>query len=192
MRKSLVALSTAALLALTGCASTSTPSAEAPARGTAVVQQLGFEGKTAQQIVDTIDSSPKTRPLNFGASIRDTELVLTKDGAETSLPLPADVFYLSIAPYQSQTHECFFHSLATCQGELANEDVTVTIVDEAGKVLVDETTKTYANGFTGFWLPRDTKGTVTVTHAGRKGSAPFATTAGSPTCMTTLRLTDNV
>lgn len=86
--------------------------------------------------------------------------------------------------------KCYNHSLATCQGELANEDVTVTIVDDQGKVLVDKQGKTYANGFVGVWLPRDARGTVTVTHDGVRGSAPFATTEGSPSCMTTLRLTE--
>jgi hypothetical protein len=188
MRKSLAAVAAAALLALGGCASSASP--ESPAPQNAVVQQLGFSGKSTQQIIEAIDSSPDARPLGFGASVRGSELVLTKDDQETTLSLPADQFYLSIAPYQTRTHECYNHSLATCRGELGNKDVTVKIVDDQGKVLVDKQVKTYANGFVGFWLPRDIKGTVTVTHEGIKGSAPFATTEGSPTCMTTLRLTE--
>jgi hypothetical protein len=188
MRKPLAAVAAAAMLALGGC--TSSASSESPAPQNAVVQQLGFSGKSTQQIIEAIDSSPDARPLGFGASVRGSELVLTKDDQETTLSLPADKFYLSIAPYQTRTHECYNHSLATCRGELGNEDVTVKIVNDEGKVLVDKQAKTYANGFVGFWLPRDVKGTVTVTHDGIKGSAPFATTDGSPTCMTTLRLTE--
>ncbi|WP_347353798.1 copper-binding periplasmic metallochaperone CueP [Intrasporangium sp.] len=189
MTKLVVAVLAAVVLALAGCSNTATPDAPAPAADS-VVHQLGFDGRSAEQIVQAVDSSPEARPLGFGASVRDTQLVLTAGERESSLPLPADRFYLSIAPYRTQTHECFFHSLATCQGELAGADVTVTIVDARGKVLVDEQTTTYANGFVGFWLPRDVTGTVTVTHDGRKGSVPFATTAGSPTCLTTLRLTE--
>lgn len=187
MRKSLVAVAAAGLLALAGC--TNAAPSDTPPAPNAVVQQLGFSGQSAQQIVEAIDSSPDARPLGFGASVRDSELVLTTGAEETALQLPADLFYLSVAPYQTRTHECYNHSLATCRGELGNADVSVKIVDDQGKVLVDKQTKTYANGFVGFWLPRDIQGTLTVTHDGVKGSAPFATTAGSPTCMTTLRLT---
>ena len=49
------------------------------------------------------------------------------------------------------SHGCFYHSLTTCLGELDNEDIQVTITDEAtGEVLVDEATTTFDNGFIGF------------------------------------------
>jgi hypothetical protein len=188
MRKSVAAVATAAFLVLGGCASSGVPGG--PGQQNAVVQQLGFSGQSAQQIIEAIDASPEGRPLGFGASVRGSELILSKDDQEAKLGLPDGLFYLSIAPYRTHTHECYNHSLATCQGELANEDVTVRIVDDQGEVLVDKQAKTYANGFVGVWLPRDVRGTVTVTHAGVRGSAPFATTEGSPSCMTTLRLTE--
>ena len=109
--------------------------------------------------------------------------------AETSVPLSgANEFYLSIAPFASQTHDCYFHSLATCKGELANTSVHVTITDAAGATLVDADATTYANGFVGFWLPRDISGTVTVTVDGKTGSVPFATGAEDATCLTTLQV----
>jgi hypothetical protein len=188
MSKSLVALAAAAVLALAGCSTEASP--ETSTAQDAVVQQLGFTGKTPQEIVQAIDSSLDARPLDFAASVRGSQLVLATDQQETTLTLPGDKFYLSLAPYQTRTHECYNHSLATCRGELADADVTVKFIDDQGKVVVDEQTTTYANGFVGFWLPRDIKGTVTVTHAGLTGTAPFATTEDSPTCMTTLRLTD--
>ncbi|MDP9822944.1 hypothetical protein J2S59_002753 [Nocardioides massiliensis] len=70
--------------------------------------------------------------------------------------MPEDRFYLAVAPYVDQTHECFYHSLTTCLGELDSADVRVKIVDEANdEVLVDEVRTTFDNGFLGFWLPRD-------------------------------------
>lgn len=46
------------------------------------------------------------------------------------------------------SHGCFYHSLTTCLGELDNEDIQVTITDEAtGEALVDEATTTFDNGF---------------------------------------------
>ncbi|WP_281366691.1 CueP family metal-binding protein [Nocardioides massiliensis] len=75
---------------------------------------------------------------------------------EVSLDVPEDRFYLAVAPYVDQTHECFYHSLTTCLGELDSADVRVKIVDEANdEVLVDEVRTTFDNGFLGFWLPRD-------------------------------------
>jgi hypothetical protein len=39
----------------------------------------------------------------------------------------------------SNTHDCYFHSLTTCTGELGGQQVTVLIVDdETGEVYVDE------------------------------------------------------
>ena len=72
------------------------------------------------------------------------------DSGESQVELPDGQFYLSVAPYVSRTHECYYHSLTTCTGELADQIVDVTIVDSAGKTLVDGPARTYANGFVGF------------------------------------------
>lgn len=64
--------------------------------------------------------------------------------------------------------------------------VHVAVVTDAGETLVDEGVMTYANGFVGFWLPRDLTGTVTVS-AGT-ATSPFDFGADGPTCLTTLRL----
>ena len=115
--------------------------------------------------------------------------VLKDDSGESQVALPDGQFYLSIAPYVSRTHECFYHSLTTCTGELADQAVDVTIVDSTGKTLVDGPAQTYANGFVGFWLPRDIEGTITVTHQGRTATSAISTDREAPTCLTTLQLT---
>ena len=69
--------------------------------------------------------------------------------------MPSDEIYVSAAPYQSQTHDCYYHSPTGCLGELRNADVAVTVTDTAtGEVIVDEDTRTLDNGFVGIWLPR--------------------------------------
>ena len=55
--------------------------------------------------------------------------------------------------------------------------------------LADEVRTTFANGFTGFWLPRDIDGTLRVTYGGKSGETAISTAAKAPTCLTTLRLT---
>ena len=117
-------------------------------------------------------------------------LVLTDDQErETQLPMPDDEVYISIAPYRDQTHDCYFHSLTTCVGELQNAEVTVKITDAAGEVLVDDTLTTFDNGFLGVWLPRDIDATLSVEHDGHTGTTAITTKgAEAATCLTTLQL----
>lgn len=194
MKKSLAALSLAALVALTGCsaqpAAPSNPSAPAAAPANQdVLASVGLAGLDGRQIVEKLDQDPAARPLNMKASVRPDHVVIGSAAGEVNVPIEGeDSFYLSIAPYATQTHECYFHSLATCRGEMVSAPVTVKIVDDAGTVLVDEQATTYANGFVGFWLPKDIKGTVTVTADGKTGSVPFATGPEDATCLTTLQV----
>lgn len=53
-------------------------------------------GKTVEQIVDTIDQTPQSRPLPYSASITSTELKLSDGEQIYTLPL-GDKFYLFCA-----------------------------------------------------------------------------------------------
>ncbi|MFC4059010.1 CueP family metal-binding protein [Planomonospora corallina] len=200
--KRLVIAVTASALLLTGCAAsnddtTAAPAVtapgaapSAPAGAGPLLAAYGLDGRSAEEVIDHLDRlSLPERPTGLRASVRPGELVVSGGAQEFSLPIPGDRFYLSVAPYVDRTHECFHHSLTTCKGELAAQDVQVKIVDETdGRVLVDETRTTFANGFTGFWLPRGIEGTLTVTYDGRTGEAEITTGDDAPTCLTTLRL----
>lgn len=200
MQKPLIALSLAALVTLAGCAAQPTapastapaaPAASAPAAGAQsdVLATVGLAGLTGRQIVDKLDQDPAARPLKMKASVRPDHVVIGSEAGEVNVPIEGEnSFYLSIAPYATQTHECHFHSLASCRGEMKSAPVHVKIVDSAGKVLVDEDVTTYANGFVGFWLPKGIKGTVTATADGKTGSVPFATGPEDATCLTTLQV----
>ena len=183
------AVSVAAALAVAGCSSS--PEAS-PSSGDAVLQTFGLSGLAAREVIDQLDRLPVAeRDQRLRASVRPGELQVTdtRSGAATSLDLPDDVFYVSIAPYVEQTHECFYHSLTTCKGELGGEPVHVTITDKAtGAALFDDDTTTYDNGFVGFWLPAGIEATLTVEHAGRSATADIATGPEDPTCLTTLQL----
>lgn len=166
-------------------------SAGVPAGAEPLLAEYSLDGMDTMQIIDHLDRlRVAERPGDLMASVRPGELVVSADEREFSLEIPADRFYLSVAPYVDQTHDCFHHSLTTCTGELASTDVQVQIVDETNdKVLVDETRTTFENGFTGFWLPRNIEGTLRVTYAGKTGETEFATNEDAPTCLTTLQLT---
>ncbi len=192
------------LAVVAGCSSSSTPAGTtttsprpattaagqaSPGSAADLLARNGLAGKTPEQVVETLDQDPAPRPRPLMASVRGDRVIFTDNGAQVSMPLTGDRFYLSIAPYENRTHECYFHSLATCQGELVNTAMHVKITDAAGAALVDREVTTYANGFVGFWVPTGSAGTITVTKGGKQAQIPYATRADSPTCLTTLRLT---
>jgi hypothetical protein len=150
---------------------------------------LGLDGRSGREIVEELERSTQERPLDLTASVREDHVLVGDGTQEVAVPLPDDEYYVSVAPFVDQTHECFYHSLATCRGELAEQEVSVRITGDDGEVLVEETVTTGTNGFTGFWLPRGIEeGSIEVTHDGHEGSVPLSTTPGSPTCVTTLQL----
>lgn len=198
----LVALLAAAGLAFTAVAACGSPSAPptqqtgasgavagAGTEADAILSELGLGGKEATQVVDALDQKTGERRRDVLASVRYDSVVLKDETREAALPLPEGRFYLSLAPYVDQTHDCYFHSLTTCTGELAGQPVEVTITDSTGKALVDGQFTTYANGFVGFWLPRDITGTITVSADGKTATSPISTGPDAPTCLTTLQLT---
>ncbi|MCT1452770.1 CueP family metal-binding protein [Corynebacterium sp. p3-SID1145] len=187
------AIAAAALaLALTGCsAADPEPTADGTVSQDKFLTAHGLAAMDAVEIIDHLDRQKVTeRPTDLIASVRADELLLSSDDQEVVVDLPDNQTYVSIAPYLTSTHDCFYHSLTTCLGELDNEDIQVTITDEAtGEVLVDEATTTFDNGFIGFWLPDDVTGLIEVSYQGRTGTTEFSTTDDGATCVTDLRLT---
>lgn len=199
-RTALVLSALLTVVGLSACSTEAEPAASTPAtaQGDALpaevlsmVEDLGLESGEAadvRQVIDAMDQLDQARPLPVQASVRPEEVVFSQDGQEVAVPIEGDEVYVSIAPFVSQTHDCYYHALGGCQGELAGEDVHVTITADDGEVLVDEDATTYTNGFVGYWLPRDVAGTITITRDGLTGEVPLDTSAEGPTCVTTLQL----
>jgi hypothetical protein len=200
-RRKLIVAATVMLvsgLVLTACSTTtSSPESDSPSAGTQSVDNdflaaHDLDGLDAAQVIERLDTMPVAdRPADLIASVQPDALVLTDDQErETQLPMPDDEVYISIAPYRDQTHDCYFHSLTTCLGELANAEVQVTLTGDDGEVLVNEVRQTYDNGFIGIWVPRGTTATLTVEYDGQAGTADISTmNSDDPTCITTLQLT---
>ncbi|WP_034985736.1 CueP family metal-binding protein [Corynebacterium jeikeium] len=191
MKRAAIAAATLALT-LTGCsAADPEPTADETVSQDTFLTTHGLADMDAVEIIDHLDRQKVTeRPTDLIASVRNDELLLSSDDQEVVVDLPDNQTYVSIAPYLTSTHDCFYHSLTTCQGELDNEDIQVTITDEAtGEVLVDEATTTFDNGFVGFWLPDDVTGLIEVSYQGRTATTEFSTTDDGATCVTDLRLT---
>ncbi|GLB64320.1 hypothetical protein NCCP2495_21990 [Dietzia sp. NCCP-2495] len=189
-RRAATAFHAAAALTLAGCSTgpSGNASTEPPVTS---LESYDLAGLEAPQIINTLDTMPVAdRPNDLIASVQPTELVLTSgDESLETIPIPEDQFYLSVAPYYTSTHPCRFHSLTTCLGEIANEQVHVTVTDNAsGDTLIDEPRITYDNGFLGLWLPRGITATLTIDHDGRTATAPISTGDDDLTCLTTMQL----
>ncbi|KWX77770.1 CueP family metal-binding protein [Paenibacillus jilunlii] len=124
------------------------------------------------------------------ASISSTQLIVKEsDGKSAAYALPADEFFVSIAPYVDQTHPCATHSLTGCQGEMVEEAFNVSVTDADGKVIMDnETVKSQPNGFIDLWLPRDQTYQVTIEHDGKQAESEISTFEQDDTCVTTMQL----
>lgn len=174
-------------LVLAGCAAQPEAAGDAPATAVETWAELD-----ATELIDQLEAMPlDERPQDVLASIRQDEVLLSSPDGSQDVSVPIEEgHYLSIAPYVDRTHDCYFHSLTTCTGEMGGEEITVQIVDDStGEVYVDETTRAHDNGFVGFWLPRDIDATVTVTAAGRSAQTSVATGDEDLTCLTSLQLT---
>lgn len=187
----LVALAALTSVGLVGC-STGSPDnsdTEQVQAQSQLLAEQGLAGMGVREIIDYLDRLPVAqRPNDLIASVQHGQLVLNNQSEEIRLDLPENLSYISVAPYATRTHECFYHSLTTCLGELGTEPVEVLIIDETGEVLVDEVAETFDNGFIGYWLPEDTAGTIEITHGGAVGSTAFSTAEDGATCVTDLRV----
>lgn len=178
---------------LVSCASEPGPTTNRPeSQAETLLVEHGLQGLDARQIIDRLEALRLTeRPSDLMAAVMPEALVLSDaEGREASLPLPAAEFYLSVAPFVETTHECFHHSLTTCLGELAEREIEVLVTSVDGEVLLDERRTTAPNGFLGLWLPRDQELTLNLAMDGAAATAPLRTDAESPTCLTTMQLSD--
>ncbi|GAA1553130.1 CueP family metal-binding protein [Brevibacterium picturae] len=191
MRK-IVLAGLALVLAVSGC-STGASEPEQPAERTAaadLLSQHGLSDMDVSEVIDHLDRVPAAeRSKSLMASVRTDQLLLTDESGDVALDLPEGKSYISIAPFVDQTHECFFHSLTTCLGEMGDEPVEVTITDSAtGEDVIDEKTRTFDNGFVGFWVPRGISGTIEISSDSQSGSTDFSTKHNGATCITDLQL----
>ena len=118
------------------------------------LESVGLDGLTGKEIlVGVADGSIEM--TGFGLSVYDDELIVLIDSEKLSVEMPEDEFFLSVAPYENDTHTCLIHSATGCSGELKNESFYVEFIDEDGNVLLSEMMSTMGNGFIDLWLPRD-------------------------------------
>jgi hypothetical protein len=190
----ILTVSALSVLVLAGCSnatSESPPAAPAASTGMELLAEHGVATGDVRDVIEHLDATPLAeRSADFMASVRPDALLISDATTEepVQIPIPGDDFYLSVAPYIDGTHDCYFHSLTTCTGELSGEEIQMTVTTANGEVLVDQTTTTYANGFVGLWLPRDIEGTLRIEHDGLVAETAIATGPEDATCLTTMQL----
>lgn len=155
--------------------------AEVPAATPAALE--GLDARAAIEVANAWKGNGVT-------SFATTEAVhfAFPDGTEVTIPLPDDAVFVSLAPYVDHTHPCTTHYMSGCQGELVEVAFAVRALLADGTLLFDETLRTGANGFLDLWLPRDQVVLLSFSAGGYAADAVVATHAGSPTCITTVRL----
>ncbi|MEC9485840.1 MAG: CueP family metal-binding protein [Candidatus Izemoplasma sp.] len=151
------------------------------------LESVGLADLTGKEILTGV-ADGLIEVKDFGLSVYDDELIVILDDSRTSVDMPEDEFYLSVAPYINNTHSCTYHSATGCRGELKQETFFVEFIDNEGNVIVSENMDTLSNGFIDLWLPRDVEGTLTITQGELSASKTISTTAGEPTCETTMQL----
>ncbi|WP_249316959.1 CueP family metal-binding protein [Bacillus sp. FJAT-50079] len=172
MKKGLLAFSGLLLaIMLAACSNSSTPNE-----------------KAVQDIKELVHDYSVGSFDNVTASITSAELIVTDKGKKTSFDLPEEEFFVSIAPFEKETHPCAIHNLTGCQGELVEKEFHVYIQDEEGNIVVDETMKSLENGFIDLWLPRDQTFQVKIKHDGKTAVSEISTFEGDNTCVTTMQL----
>lgn len=148
---------------------------------------VGLDGLSGKTILTGV-ADGSIAVDGFGLSVYDNELVVILDDERVSVDMPENEFYLSVAPYIELTHECVFHSATGCRGELKQEEFFVEFIDLDGTVIVSESMMSMSNGFIDLWLPRDVKGTLTITQGELSVVKVISTETGEPTCETTMQL----
>src|SRR5690606_27518274 len=143
-RRILLAALAAAPLVLAGCSAS-------PSAAEELLAAHDLPGGTAREVIDALEALPlEERPTDLMASV-GTHVLTLSDASEreATLDLPEEELYISVAPFVTGTHECYFHSLTTCRGELAEEELSVRVENTSGEVLIDEPRTTAPNGFLG-------------------------------------------
>jgi hypothetical protein len=116
------------------------------------------------------------------------------NGSSASVAIPQDQFFLSIAPFLSQTHPCTNHVPTGCTGELVGEKMHMSAIDVAtGEEILNQMVTTQPDGFIDFWVPRDRKLAFTFHHGDKNGvyreaKEVISTDENSRTCITSMKL----
>lgn len=126
---------------------------------------------------------------DISSYINSDELVIEfPDGRKVAKPITGDSMLVAFAPYINNTHSCSIHYPSSCQGELTNNVMAVTVSYDSGEIILSSNVTTQKNGFFELWLPRDKTLRVKVVYQSKTSEEVIRTFKGNNTCITTMRL----
>jgi hypothetical protein len=107
---------------------------------------------------------------------------------QTSVTAEEDLFYLSVGLYANYTHECYYHSPATCEAEFKSKQLRYSITSIDGNYEESGVETTTGKGFLDFYLPKTQQYRVEFEVDGLQGSGILSTEENAPTCITTIKV----
>lgn len=149
-----------------------------------LLKKNDLQGLSVEEMVEKLEATTY-QSGKFKASISGTKLKLSEGNYYVEYDLPENLFYLSIAPYISNTHPCDIHSLSGCRSELSNETFMVSFYNEENELIRTEMRVSNDNGFIGFWLPSGIEVKIVVSYGELYAETFISTFENSNTCLTT-------
>lgn len=184
MKKNILLLSTILLVAFIGYSLLTSYQRKSEA----FLNRYELQSLSVVEIINYLEQKTD-EPAGFNASVTSTTLFLSDEKDTIELDLPADLFYLSVAPFINQTHPCATHSLVTCTGELQNETLRVLITDsDTDEIILDQDIVTSPKGFAGLWLPSGKNIEMMITYKDLVATKQLSTFEVDDTCVTTMQL----
>lgn len=131
---------------------------------------------------------------NIKVKITPSALIASfPDGSQSSVSIPKDQFFVSIAPWINSTHPCTNHVPTGCTGELVNKNMHLIIKDiQSGEVVKNEEVNTGNDGFIDVWLPSNTSLDVSIHYGNNTGkylqaNEILSTFKNDRTCITSMQ-----
>jgi hypothetical protein len=121
------------------------------------------------------------------SSLVDTQATLSGWKENNQTIASESWFFLSIGPYQNETHRCYYHTLG-CEAELKNAQVSYQIEDLSGSFIIQGEGNTGTNGFLDLYLPLNKTYRIIFNVNGLEGEEKITTSPESPSCITTLKV----
>jgi hypothetical protein len=146
---------------------------------------LALELDTIQFQADTSELQTQIESLN--SSLRDTQLMLSGWKEGDNIVASESWFFTSIAPYQNETHECYYHVIR-CMAEMTNAQIFYSIEEVDGSFFIQGRGDTGNNGFLDIYLPLNRTFQMSINVNGLKGEVTITTFPDSPTCITTPKV----
>lgn len=129
-----------------------------------VLAAYGLDDLTVTELIEKLEND--SLPDNVSASVYHDHMNLYIDNKLYTYRLPSDVLYISFAPYYNYTHDCYFHSLTGCVGEMVDEDIIVRLYDEDDNLIEETIKSTGHDGFIGLFLTSNVEYRIEIEHEG--------------------------